>query len=72
MSDETFDYKSAPLRVLEQYLSKRYKKAIVISDEEGTFPNGDLQFFKKNGYHDEEVIFEDRYCRLHLLAKDLL
>ncbi|MBD5531324.1 MAG: hypothetical protein HDQ98_03850 [Lachnospiraceae bacterium] len=72
LSDETFDYKSAPLRALEQYLSKRYKKAIVISDEEGTFPNGDLQFFEKNGYHDEKVIFEDRYCRLHLLVKDLI
>lgn len=71
LSDETFDYKSAPLRALEQYLSRRYKKVVVISDEEGTFPNGDSNFFKKNGYHDEKVIFEDKYCRLHLFAKNL-
>ena len=71
LSDESFDYKSAPLKALEQYLSGKYKKAVVISDEEGTFPNGDAKFFEKNGYHDEKVIFEDDYCRLHLFTKEL-
>ena len=71
LSDEAFDYKSAPLRALEQYLSRRYKKVVAISDEEGTFPNGDSKFFLKNEYHDEKVVFEDNYCRLHLFTKDL-
>lgn len=71
LSDRDFDYKSAPLRALEQYLSRKYKKVVVISDEEGTFPNGDSKFFKENGYHDEKVLFEDNYCRLHLFTKDL-
>lgn len=71
LSDGAFDYKSAPLRALEQYLSKRYKRVVVISDEKGTFPNGDSKFFERNGYHDEKVIFEDDYCRLHLFTKDL-
>lgn len=71
LSDESFDYKSAPLRALEQFLSEKYKKVVVISDEDGTFPNGDSKFFEKNGYHDEKVIFEDSYCKLHLFTKDL-
>lgn len=71
LSHQTYDYKSAPLRKLEQYLSRQYKKAVVISDEKGTFPNGDSEFFHKNGYHDEKVLFEDAYCKLHLFAKDL-
>ena len=72
MSDENFDYKSAPLRALEAYLrGKGYKQAVVISDEKGTFPNGDAEFFIKNGYRDEKVVFEDGYCRLHLFSKDL-
>ena len=71
LSDEDFDYKSAPLRALEEYLQKRYKKVVVISDEEGTFPNGDSEFFRKNGYRDEKVLFHDDYCRLHLFSKDL-
>lgn len=71
LSDKAYDCKSAPLRALEQYLSGTYKKAVVISGEEGTFPNGDAKFFEKNGYHDEKLIFEDSYCRLHLFSKDL-
>lgn len=71
LSDDSFDYKSAPLKALEQYLSGKYKKVVVISDEEGTFPNGNANFFEKNGYHDEKVIFEDDYCRLHLFTKEL-
>ena len=43
-----------------------------ISDEKGVFPNGDLDFFKRNGYIDEKVIFEDAYCKLHLLWKKLV
>lgn len=71
-SDEYFDYKTKPLEELEKYLSKKYTKVIVISDEKGVFPNGDLDFFKRNGYIDEKVIFEDAYCKLHLLWKKLV
>lgn len=70
-SDEKYDFKSKPLQALEKYLASSYSKLIVISDEEGTFPNGNLAFFKKNGYIDERVVYEDDYCKLHLLSKEL-
>ncbi len=69
LSDEQYDYKSMPLRALERHLSKYYKKIVVISDEIGVFPNGDLDFFVRNGYKSEKVLFEDDYCKLHLMSK---
>lgn len=72
MSDPEFDYKSAPLKALEDHLKKQYAKVIAISDETGVFPNGDLKFFIRNGYKDEGILFEDpHYCRLHLVSKML-
>lgn len=71
MSGGQYDYKSAPLRALEQHLAQTYKKVIVISDEAGVFPNGDMAFFLRNGYSDKGVIFADDYCKLHLLSKEL-
>lgn len=72
MTDSKYDYKSAPLKALEEYLSKDYTKIILISDELGVFPNGDLDFFIRSGYQDEGVIFVDEnYCRLHLVSKRL-
>lgn len=72
MSDEEYDYKSAPLKALEEYLKKTYKKVLVISDEAGVFPNGDMPFFIRNGYKDDGIIYEDtEYCRLHILSKTL-
>lgn len=72
MTDAAYDYKSAPLMELESYLSNNYKRIIAISDEKGVFPNGDLDFFRNNGFQDEGVIFEDEhYCRLHLVSKKL-
>lgn len=70
MTDSEYDYKSAPLNALEEHLKNKYKKIIAISDENGIFPNGDLNFFINNGYQDEGIIFEDKnYCRLHLVSK---
>lgn len=70
LSDNEFDYKSGPLIKLENQLSFKYNKIIVISDEMGIFPNGDLDFFIKNGYEDMGVISkENNYCTLHLLCK---
>lgn len=70
MSDSDYDYKSTPLRTLEEYLKKEYRKVIVIADEAGVFPNGDVKFFIRNGYQDEGIIYEDfQYCRLHLVSK---
>lgn len=71
LSNERFDCKTAPLAKLEAYLSPRFRKALVISDETGVFPNGDRAFFLRNGYTDQKVIFEDEYCKLHLMSKDL-
>ena len=73
MSDSKYDYKSAPLLALENYLHGRFKKIIAISDEIGIFPNGNLDFFLRNGYRDNGIIYEDHgYCRLHLVSKELI
>lgn len=72
VSDSEYDYKTGPLKELEKYLSKYYKKVLVISDEKGVFPNGDIKFFTRNGYKDEGIIFKGgNYCTLHLLSKEL-
>lgn len=71
LSNREYDYKSAPLQALEKYLKSNYKKVILISDEIGVFPNGNLDFFLKHNYTDEGVIFEDSYCKLHLMSKIL-
>lgn len=72
LSNEAFDYKTAPLKRLERYVSSHYQKIVVIADEEGTFPNGDLYFFEKNGYNSIKILMEDDYCKLHLLMKKLI
>ena len=70
--NKNYDYKSAPLQKLEEHLSKTYDRVVVVSDEEGVFPNGDLDFFLRNGYEDEGIISEEAgYCKLHLLSKNL-
>ena len=70
--NENYDYKSAPLQKLEEHLSKTYDRVVVVSDEDGVFPNGDLDFFLRNGYEDEGIISEEAgYCKLHLLSKNL-
>lgn len=70
LSSDRYDYKSAPLIALEEYLKDKYSKIIAISDEVGTFPNGDLEWFLDNGFRDEGIIsYEPGYCRLHLVSK---
>lgn len=72
LSDAEYDYKSAPIKALEQYLRKTYARVFAVTDEKGVFPNGDLAFFTRNGYRDNGVIFEDQaYCKLHLVSKYL-
>lgn len=72
LTDEVFDYKSVPLAALEAYLAERYESALVISDESGVFPNGDLTFFHQQGYQDLGVVAqEEAYCTLHLMEKQL-
>lgn len=71
-SSERYDYKSAPLEALEGYLKGKYSRIISISDENGTFPNGDLKWFLDNGFRDEGVISsEPGYCKLHLVSKNI-
>lgn len=73
LTNGEFDYKSAPLRKLEKYLAEKYRRVVVISDEVGTFPNGDMTFFIKNGYIDMGVVaIEKDYCKLHMMCKELL
>ena len=72
LSTKEYDYKTPPLRALEQYLGKRYRKVLAITDEKGVFPNGDLAFFLRNGYSDMGIISgEPGYCLLHLVKKSL-
>lgn len=72
LSDEAYDYKSEPLLALERYLSGNYDSVLVVSDEKGIFPNGDLSFFQKHGYRDLGIIAQENgYCTLHLLEKPL-
>ena len=71
-SDSEYDYKTAPLQALEQHLRGEYSEIIAITDEKGVFPNGDLDFFIRNGYIDKGVVFKDKsYCTLHLVSKQL-
>ena len=71
LSDPEFDGKSAPLRALERYLAGTYDRALVVSEEEGVFPNGDVAFFLRNGYRDLGVVASEDYCTLHLMEKRL-
>ena len=72
MTDAEYDYKSAPLMELEKNLAGKYRRILAISDEKGIFPNGDLEFFRQNGFCEKGVIYEDaHYCRLHLVEKEL-
>jgi len=72
MTDPRYDYKSAPLMELENYLRQNYERVYVISDESGSFPNGNMDFFLRNNYVDEGLIsVEENYCRLHLMSKKL-
>lgn len=71
-SSPMYDYKTAPLNAMERYLRNHYAKMIAITDEIGTFPNGDLEWFLRNGFRDEGVISDEAgYCRLHLVSKDI-
>lgn len=67
-----YDYKHYPYIELEKYLKKKYTKIYAITDEVGTFPNGNLKWFLEHGFSDEGVIaIEENYCRLHLVSKDI-
>lgn len=69
-SDPTADYKSGPLAALENFLRRDYRRIVVISDELGVFPNGNLDFFLRNHYRDMGLVREEPgYCRLHLMEK---
>jgi hypothetical protein len=69
-SSEQYDYKTAPFQALERYLKDKYTRIVAITDEIGTFPNGDLQWFMDIGFKDEGVIsYEPGYCNLHLVSK---
>lgn len=71
-SSTNYDYKTYPLLALEKRLSEKYDKLVAITDESGTFPNGTLEWFLKNGYNDLGLIsVEEKYCKLHIVMKEL-
>lgn len=56
----------------EKMLAESYNKVIVVSDETGVFPNGDMEFFARNDYRDLGILArEENYCTLHLMEKML-
>ena len=72
LSDIQYDYKTPCLNALEKYLSSVYDRIVVVSDEIGVFPDGDLKFFQDNGYEDLGILAsEDNYCTLHLMSKNI-
>ncbi len=71
-SSTEMDYKAYPLAAVEKQLANSFTRIIAISDEQGAFPNGNLQWFLAQGYVDEGVIaVEANYCTLHLVSKTL-
>lgn len=71
-STPEFDYRSAPLSALVAHLKGRFRRILAITDDESIFPNGNLPWFLSHGYEDLGVVFvEDRFCRLHLVEKEL-
>ena len=71
-SSSDYDYKAYPLESLEEKLKQDYQRVVAICDKIGTFPNGNLPWFLKQGYIDEGIIsIEEGYCTLHLVSKML-
>lgn len=71
-SSTEYDYKHYPLEKLEKYLKNKYTKIYAVTDEIGTFPNGNLQWFLEHGYTDDGIISEEKgYCKLHLVSKNI-
>lgn len=71
-SSSEYDYKTYALWALEKRLSEKYDTLVAITDELGTFPNGNLNWFIKNGFKDLGLIHsEANYCNLHLVMKDI-
>jgi len=71
-STTEYDYKTYPLAALEKRISSNYDYLVAVTDEFGTFPNGNLKWFLKNGFDDLGLIsIEDQYCNLHIVIKDL-
>lgn len=74
LSEEDYDFKSYPLKKLEEELVLlNYKSLVAIVSEDVVFPNGTLNWFKEKGYVDlGEVYYEERdFARMHLVKKDL-
>lgn len=72
-SNPKYDYKSIVLSTAEAFLFDKYKTIYIISDELSVFPNGNLEYFLRNGYKNQGVIFYDSsYCKLHLLKKTFM
>ena len=71
-SSTKYDYKTLPFLELEKRLAGKFKEIIAITDEEGTFRNGTLEWFLRNGFNDNGVIsIEENYCKLHLVSKKI-
>jgi hypothetical protein len=71
-SSRDYDFKKLPYLELEKRLKGKFKEIIAITDEEGTFPNGTLDWFIGNGFNDSGIIsIEENYCKLHLVSKKI-
>lgn len=69
-SSTEYDYKTKPFEALEIRLKGKFDKIVAVTDKLGTFPNGTLEWFIRNGFVDQGVIStEEGYCELHLVSK---
>jgi hypothetical protein len=73
-SSEEADYKSFPLKKLEEELPKLgYKALMAIASEDSCFPNGPIEWFLDRNYIDlGELYYEEmHFAKMHLVKKIL-
>lgn len=73
-SDDVWDYRSEPLRLLEASLPDLgFSKLVAIASEEVLFPNGTLEWFIDRGYEDLGLVYcEERDSAfMHIVEKQL-
>jgi hypothetical protein len=73
-SHEIYDYRSYPLKALEEDLkSQSYSRVYAIASEKVSFPNGPLKWFLKEGYKDLGALYyeENDHANQHLVEKIL-
>lgn len=72
LSSAKLDFRSYPLNILENELTKlKYKALEAVVSREVMFPNGTLKWFENRGYEDFGIIYTEKQdnAEMHLLSK---